>query len=228
MKKDHKREPDLIQYRLEYSFNDDLPSERYFMATDPRDALSQVAYSCIKHIPVDSLTEIEQDCFVRAFSNPTKPFLQKPQLLFVPAPIPDIDFPEPEPMQPSPDPETSEEQRQGSDLEQGFPDIAQNNESENEAHELQPKPDPAAEHKTKQKERLVQIAEIEKNNQALLERYEKLSHKTTKILEWFAPRIEIITFEEHNRWTDSWTSIEYPLEPDQEEDPSEPDDPEAE
>ena len=60
------------------------------------------------------------------------------------------------------------------------------------------------------------------------EKYEKLISKTRKIIEWFTPRIEIITFEEHNRWTDSWTSIEYPLAPDQEEVSSNPDDLEAE
>jgi hypothetical protein len=37
-------------------------------------------------------------------------------------------------------------------------------------------------------------------------------------MEWFTPRIEIMTFEEHNRWTDSWTKLEYPLQPDQEDD----------
>ena len=83
MKKTKEREPDLIQYRLEYSLNDDLPSERFFMATDPRDALSQLAYSCIKHIPVDSLSEEEQDSFAKSFANPTKSFIDKPELLEV-------------------------------------------------------------------------------------------------------------------------------------------------
>ena len=91
MKKNNEREPDLIQYRLEYCLNDDLPSERFFMATDPRDALSQLAYSCIKYIPVDSLNEEEQDSFAKAFANPTKPLVQAPDLLPVPEPIPDID-----------------------------------------------------------------------------------------------------------------------------------------
>ncbi len=227
MKKNQDREPDLIQYRLEYSFNDDLPSERYFMATNPRDALSQVAYSCIKHIPVNSLTEIEQDCFVKAFSNPSKPFLEKPELLTVPVPIPDIDYPEPEPTTPTVEPEPSGEENQENFSEDEFVDN-QNNESGLSNTDLQPKPDPAAEHKAKQEERLSEIEKIKNQNQLMNEKYEKLISKTRKIIEWFTPRIEIITFEEHNRWTDSWTSIEYPLAPDQEEVSSNPDDPEAE
>ena len=217
MKKNSEREPDLIQYRLEYSLNDDLPSERFFMATDPRDALSQLAYSCIKHIPVDSLSENEQDCFVKAFSNPTKPFLEKPDLLEVPKPIPDIDFPEPEPAPPATDEKSLDESNQDDFSEDGFVDI-QDTESAVATPDLQPKPDPAAEHKIKQEERLAEIVKIEKQNQELLERYEKLNNKTRRIMEWFTPRIEIMTFEEHNRWTDSWTSIEYPLEPNEEDD----------
>ena len=219
MKKTKEREPDLIQYRLEYSLNDDLPSERFFMATDPRDALSQLAYSCIKHIPVDSLTEEEQDCFAKSFANPTKPFIDKPELRAVPAPIPDIDFPEPEP---SPaEKETAEEENKSVESEEGFLGMSQENETENVAPDPQPKPDPAAEHKAKQDERLAQIAEIEKKNHALLEQYEKLSNKTRRILEWFTPRIEIFNFEEHNRWSDSWTKLEYPLPPDQDEESTE-------
>ena len=220
MKKNNEREPDLIQYRLEYCLNDDLPSERFFMATDPRDALSQLAYSCIKYIPVDSLNEEEQDSFAKAFANPTKPFVQAPDLLPIPEPIPDIDFPEPEPELPPAEPEKTEEQNEhgDGDSEEGFLGMSQENESENETLDLQPKPDPAAEHKAKQDERLAQISEIEKRNQLLQERFEKLSNKTRRILEWFTPRIEILNFEEHNRWSDSWTTIEYPLPPDQEDD----------
>ena len=226
MKNNSEREPDLIQYRLEYSLNDDLPSERFFMATDPRDALSQLAYSCIKHIPVDSLSEKEQDCFVKAFSNPSKPFLEKPDLIEAPKPIPDVDFPEPKPPIPATNEKPSDESNQDDFAEDGFVDTQ---DSESAAtSDLQPKPDPAAEHKTKQQERLSEIAKIEKQNQEILSRYEKLINKTRRIMEWFTPRIEIMTFEEHNRWTDSWTSIDYPLVPDMEEESSNLEDSEIE
>ena len=218
--KESEREPDLIQYRLEYTLNDDLPSE-LLHATDPRDALSQLAYSCLKNIPVDNLSEEEQDCFAKAFANPTKPFIDKPEMLAVPEPIADIDFPEPEPEPPAPVPETKEEENKNGDSEEGFLGMPQENESENTTPDLQPKPDPAAEHKAKQDERLAQITEIEKRNQVLLQQYEKLCIKTRRILEWFTPRIEIFNFEEHNRWSDSWTKLEYPLPPDQDEESTE-------
>jgi hypothetical protein len=219
MKNNSEREPDLIQYRLEYSLNDDLPSERFFMATNPRDALSQLAYSCIKHIPVESLSENEQDCFVKAFSDPSKPFLEKPDLHEVPKPIPHIDFPEPEPPRPAADEKSSNESSQDDFPEDRFGDI-QDTKPADATPDLQPKPDPAAEYKSKQEERLAEIAKLEKQNQELLHRYEKLKNKTHRIMEWFTPRIEIMTFEEHNRWADSWTSIEYPLASDEEDDSS--------
>ena len=37
-----------------------------------------------------------------------------------------------------------------------------------------------------------------------------------------------MTFEEHNRWADSWTSIEYPLIADEEEDSTNLEDSETE
>ena len=163
------------------------------MATNPRDALSQLAYTCIKHIPVDSLSESEQDCFVKAFSNPSKPFLEKPDLQEVPSPIPDIDFPEPEPPTPATDEKSIDESNESGFPEDGFVDI-QDNEFGDTIPDLQPKPDPAAEHKIKQEERLAEIVKIEKENQELLERYEKLKHKTLRIIEWFTPRIEIHDF----------------------------------
>ena len=39
-------------------------------------------------------------------------------------------------------------------------------------------------------------------------------------MEWFTPRISIQTFEEHNRWTDSWSTITYPLISEDEEEES--------
>ena len=65
----------------------------------------------------------------------------------------------------------------------------------------------------KQKERLNEISEIQLKNKQLIEEYENLHGKVRRIMEWFSPRITIQNFEEHNRWTDSWTSIEYPLVP---------------
>ena len=223
MKKSQEKEPDLVEYRLEYSMNDDLPSERFFMATDPRDALSQLAYSCIKHIPVDNLSEEEQDSFAKAFSNPNSPFKEKPELFNVPDPIPDIDFPEPEPVNEVEIDEQAkgEEDGQQPDDEEGFLIPPEQQGQENSMTSVDTKPDPAAEHRLKQEERLSEIAQIEAKNKKLIEGYQKLSGKTRRIMEWFTARILIQTFEEHNRWTDSWSTIEYPLIEENEEEESE-------
>ena len=222
MKKSQEKEPDLVEYRLEYSLNDDLPSERFFMATDPRDALSQLAYSCIKFIPVENLSEEEQDSFAKAFSNPNSPFKEKPQLFNVPEPIPDIDFPEPEPVK---EVEIDEQAKGGEDgqqpnEEEGFLISPEQQGQENSMMSAETKPDPAAEHRVKQDERLSEIAQIEAKNQKLIEDYQKLNGKTRRIMEWFTPRISIQTFEEHNRWTDSWSTITYPLISEDEEEES--------
>ena len=208
MKKSKEREPDLIQYKLEYFMNDDLPSERFFMATSARDALSQLAYSCIKHIPVDNLSEQEQDGFAKAFSTPGTPFMMEPELLKVPDTIEDIDFPEPEP-KPIVAKETSDQEE--SDRMENEDDFSVSVDENNTPPDLEHKPDPAIEHQNKQKERLNEISEIQLKNKQLIEEYENLHGKVRRIMEWFSPRITIQNFEEHNRWTDSWTSIEYPL-----------------
>jgi hypothetical protein len=208
MKKPKDREPDLIEYRLEYFMNDDLPSERFFMATCPRDALSQLAYSCIKHIPIDNLSEQEQDGFAKSFSNPSSPFIEEPKLLPVPDAIADIDFPEPEPEPQIQEELNNIEENNGLQNEGDFSD------STNESIPTPPlehKPDPAIEHQNKQMERLNEISEIQIKNQKLMEEYENLCAKVRKIMEWFCPRITVQTFEEHNRWSDSWAAIDYPL-----------------
>ena len=213
MKKKKEREPELIQFRLEFCFNEDLPAEKFFMAYNQYDALAQLALSFVKELPFTSLSEEEKDCFVKAFSNPSAPFLEKPVLLPIPEPIPDMDFPEPEQ-------ELLEIKNENTETveEEGFLGISPQEEDANPVVELQPKPDPATEHSAKQEERLAQIAEIEKKNHTVSEKYEYLYNQTQKITQWFSEHIEIFNFEEYNRWSDSWHKIDYPLLPAENED----------
>ena len=83
------------------------------------------------------------------------------------------------------------------------------------------KPDPAAEHRKKQEERLEEIALIQSKNEARIQEFENLRGKVGQVLEWFEAKLSILTFEEYNRWIDKWISIEFPL-------PKEEDDPENE
>ena len=93
MKRKKEREPELLQYRIEYSIDDNFPTERFFMSLNPKDALSQLCHICIKSSPFDDLKQGELDLFTQAFSNPDIDTLERPELLPVPDPIPDEDFP---------------------------------------------------------------------------------------------------------------------------------------
>ena len=90
-----------------------------------------------------------------------------PDLLEVPKPIPDIDFPEPEPAPPATDEKSLDESNQDDFSEDGFVDI-QDTESAVATPDLQPKPDPAAEHKIKQEERLAEIVKLKNRTKNFL------------------------------------------------------------
>ena len=70
MKRKKEREPELLQYRIEYSVDDNFPTERFFMSLNPKDALSQLCHICIKSSPFDDLKQGELDLSTQAFSNP--------------------------------------------------------------------------------------------------------------------------------------------------------------
>ena len=224
MKRKKEREPELLQYRIEYSIDDNFPTERFFMSLNPKDALSQLCHICIKSSPFDDLKQGELDLFTQAFSNPDIDTLERPELLPVPDPIPDEDFPEPEP-EPELEPEKIEEGENTKDdpddepAEDFFNSTFQQEEQTPTPPEI--KPDPAAEHRKKQEERLEEIALIQSKNEARLQEFENLRGKVGQVHEWFEAKLSILTFEEYNRWIDKWISLEYPL-------PKEEDDPEAE
>ena len=101
MKKRSKdREPELIQYKLEYSLNDGFPAERFFMALSPKEALEQLLLTCIKSSPFDNFNEQEKEILAEAFSSGSTDLLKKPDLLVIPEALPDKDFPEPESLPP--------------------------------------------------------------------------------------------------------------------------------
>ena len=222
MKRKKEREPELIQYRVEYTLNDDFPVERFFMSLNPKDALSQLCHICIKSSPFDDLKQGELDLFTQAFSNINIDTLERPDLLPVPDPIPDEDFPEPET-------ETEPEKIEGivntadDPNDQTAEDFFNTTFQQEEQNLTTPvvKPDPAAVHRKKQEERLEEIALIQSKNKARIQDFENLREKVGQVLEWFGAKLSIITFEEYNRWIDKWISIEYPL-------PKEEDDPENE
>ena len=201
------REPELIQYRIEFSIEEDLPAERFLMALTPHDALSQLASMCIKNSPFKNLSKEEHDAFASAFSRSKAHDLLPPSLDPVPDPIPDLDIQEteaeiiPEKIEQKNDEENVPEE----ETEDQLNPFAQ-------TEEVKPsKPDPAAEHRIKQQERLKQISEVEARNKQVLQGYENLVKKTEELTNWLSSRISIIAFEEYNRWIDKWVAIDYPL-----------------
>ena len=101
---------------------------------------------------------------------------------------------EPEPELLPAEPEKPKSKTNDGDSEEGFLGMSQENESENETPDLQPKPDPAAEHKVNKMNGLLKLVKLKKN-QLLQERFEQLSNKTRRILEWFTPESDF-EFEE--------------------------------
>ena len=99
-KRSKDREPELIQYKLEYSLNDGFPAERFFMALSPKEALEQLLLTCIKSSPFDNFNEQEKEILAEAFSSGSTDLLKKPDLLVIPEALPDKDFPEPESLPP--------------------------------------------------------------------------------------------------------------------------------
>jgi hypothetical protein len=52
MSKKLEREPDLIEFKVNYTLDQDLPVEKYFMAYNATEALKMFAHSCIKFLSI--------------------------------------------------------------------------------------------------------------------------------------------------------------------------------
>ena len=91
MKKKREREPDLIEFKVNYTLDDDFPVEKYFMAYNSTDALKSFAQSCAKHLSEKTISDIEMSCFTAAFATPNEPYIEKPEIIPLPKPIPELD-----------------------------------------------------------------------------------------------------------------------------------------
>ncbi len=211
MKKKKKSEPDLFEYRIEYSLNNSLPAKRFFMALNPKNALSQLAYTCIKSTPFSNISQAQCDLFVKAFSNLSTDFMSPPELLGVPEPIPNQESPEldpaPEIVKPQDAPVDNSEDTITSESQ----------EEELQSIQVETKIDSNTEYLEKQNVRLEQIVIIEKKNHVKLKEYENLKSDIDNMLEWFVSNISILLFEEYNRWAEKWYTIEYPIISNQDE-----------
>ena len=88
--KTREREPDLIQFRIEYMVDEDLPVESFFMAKDANDAIKIFGRSCLKYLNDRNLSDLSVDCFVNAYVNPGQPFLEPPVMVPILEALPDF------------------------------------------------------------------------------------------------------------------------------------------
>jgi len=214
-----KREPDLIQFRIEYVLDDDLPVEKFFMALNEKDAIKTFAHSCQKFLSQQRVSEEATDCFLNAFANPGQPFLDEPAMIPVPEEIAEYEPPEEE--EPNETQEIQEETvepppadpfMQQEDGEETSP-FAQSTETDNflGAPSREQKEDPAIEHARKKAERDMKIQEANQENERRRTEYEQLSSWVLQQVDELNERVSIIHFEQHNRWADKWDPISYPF-----------------
>ena len=220
MSSKREREPDLIQFRLEYVLDDDLPMEKFFMATDARNAIGMFAHSCQKFLSERNMSDQAIDCFAKAFANPGKSFLDPPEILPVPEEIPEYIKSQEEVEQeaaavqhakealveessPPADPFMQEE-----DGEEGSPPVEENIFA---APAKEAKPDPAIEHAAKKAKREEEIMEARMENEKRQMAYENLSGTVLRLVKELNEKLSVIAFEEHDRWSDKWNPLSYPL-----------------
>ena len=229
MSSKREREPDLIQFRLEYVLDDDLPVEKFFMATDARNAIGMFAHSCQKFLSEPNISDQALDCFAKAFAHPGKSFLEPPEMIPVPEEIPEYVKSQEELEQEAAAVQSAMEDvveessppadpfMQAEGGEQGSPPAEENVFA---APAKDAKPDPAIEHARKKAERDEEIRQAEAENERRKTEYENLSGTISRMVGELNGKLSVIAFEEHDRWADKWNPIAYPLEEAGEEQPA--------
>lgn len=219
MSKKLEREPDLIEFKVNYTLDQDLPVEKYFMAYNATEALKMFAHSCIKFLSNKKLSEDEVLCFTNSYARPDEPYLTKPDPIPLPKEIPELD----EALLDSIENEQVEQPvtivAQTTDP---FADSGQNesldsNEIEDENIFEQPivnitKPDPREEHSKLVHERELEVNRILHQNIKNLEEHTQLLKLTEARIAEISDRINIVEFSEFFKWSDKWVDIKIPIE----------------
>jgi hypothetical protein len=226
MSSKREREPDLIQFRIEYEIDDELPVEKFFMATDARSAMGMFAHSCQKFLSEPNLSDHAIDCLVKAFADQGKPFLDPPEMIPVPEQIPEYEKPEGEEEEDQVEENISEVQNTGEGTsEESSPSVdpfMQSEEGEEggsppveenifDAPAKEEKVDPAIAHAEKKAKREEEILTARNENEKRQREFENLSGMTLRLVEELNGKLSVLALEEHNRWSDKWNPLSYPL-----------------
>ena len=218
MKKKHEREPEQIQYHFEYAIGEDLPVEIYLTATVQEEAIRSFARHCIRFLEAKNLSEEQQEAFLNAVLQTEDSSKHLPGILPVPERLPDLELPK-DPPEPSSkeieeapvsepkDPLSEDDAEVG-----GFGSGLSEEQDATELFAPQPsKPDPHEEHKRKQIERESEIERINQHNAAIIDKHQRLTGEALSQAQWLRGQLSVLTFEEHNRWSDKWTALPHPF-----------------
>ena len=226
MSSKREREPDLIQFRIEYEIDDELPVEKFFMASDARSAIGMFAHSCQKFLSEPTLSDQAIDCFAKAFADQGKPFLDPPEMIPLPEQIPEYEKPEGEEEEEQVEENISEIQNtEEGTSEESSPPVDPFMQSEDgeesgsppveenifDAPAKEEKVDPAIAHAEKKAKREEEILTARNENEKRRREYENLSSTTLRLVEELNGKLSVLALEEHNRWSDKWNPLSYPL-----------------
>ena len=218
MRKKVEREPDLVEFKINYTLDEDLPVEKYFMAYNSTDALKAFAQSCVKFLEEKNLSEIELSSFLETYAKPEEICIEKPELISDPKPVPALDE---EVLK------NYEEQKKIEVESESVPDAVDSEDSNSDQMNGQEQPeehvdnfavpvekksivDPRIEHAERIAKREQDLQIISEQNKKNLENYEYLTAKTSQRIQKINQRIQIIEFSEFFKWSDKWVDIPLP------------------
>jgi hypothetical protein len=212
MKKKREREPDLIEFKVNYTLDGDIPVEKYFMAYNANEAIKSFAHSCVKFLSDKNFSDIEMSCFTNAFTSPTEPYLTKPNENALPKPIPALDEAELVKFEEIKKEELLTEQALSN------PESEEANSPLGTAEEIDiftppvkvEKVDPRVEHAERLALYSKKVNAITAENKKILESYESLIFKTNQRITEINQRINIIEISEYFKWSDKWIDVPIP------------------
>ncbi len=218
MRKKVEREPDLIEFKINYTLDEDLPVEKYFMAYNSTDALKAFAQSCLKFLYNKNLSELELNCFLESYAKPEEIYLEKPELISDPKPIPEIDEAVLKDYEDQKKKENESESAEisadsdGSNSDQVNELGHKEEEIDNFAVPVEKiaAVDPRIGHAELEAKREKELQTISDQNKRNLDNFEYLNTKTSQRIKEINQRIKIVEFSEYFKWSDKWVDASIP------------------
>jgi hypothetical protein len=218
MRKKVEREPDLVEFKINYTLDEDLPVEKYFMAYNSTDALKAFAQSCIKFLEEKNLSEVELNCFLETYAKPEEICIEKPELISDPKPIPELDeevlknYEEQKKIEVERESALDTDVPENSNTEQMIGQDQTEEQVDNFAVPVEKKSivDPRIEHAELEAKRDAELKIISDQNKKNLANYEYLTAITSQRIQRINHRIQIIEFSEYFKWSDKWVDLPLP------------------